>query len=271
MMTGRSNFGSGRLGIALGGGAVLGYSHVGVLTALEEAELVPSAITGTSAGSIAAALYAFGVPLEEMRTRQASLRWREISAPTLGAGGIFSNRELGELIRDTLGEARIEDAPIRLAIVAADVASGEKVVFRDGSVADAVMASTCVPGVYVPVRVGERLLVDGALVEDVPISPLPGMGAEVVVGVHLCPVPRYRPPGNVFEVLVNATYIAIATSARLQLEAADVVITPELSRFNRVSTRQCPDLFDAGYAAGRAAIPKIREAMRQRRPVRAEP
>jgi len=84
------------------------------------------------------------------------------------------------------------------------------------------------------------------------------------VGFHLCPLPYYSPPASTFEVLVNATCIAIATSARLQLQAADVEITPELPRFNRVSTRQCPDLLEAGYSAGRAAVPEIRAAMQRR-------
>jgi NTE family protein len=252
-----------RLGIALGGGAIRGYSHLGVLAALQEEDLAPTAISGTSVGAVVAALYAFGVPMTELRARIPELKWREISAPTLAPGGLFSNRELGTLIQEAVGEARIEDASIPLAIVATDVASGEKVVFREGDVARAVMASACIPGVYVPVQYGERMLIDGALVEDVPISPLPKMGAELVVGVHLCPLPYYRPPASTFEVLVNATYIAIATSAKLQLQAADVVITPDLSRFSRVSTRQCPDLFEVGYAAGRAAVPEIRAAMQR--------
>jgi NTE family protein len=254
------------IGVALGGGAVRGYAHLGVLTALDEAGYAPAVLAGTSAGALAAAMYAFGAPLPRMRRQLAELRWREISAPTLASGGLFSNRELGALVREELGEARIEDAPIPLAIVATDIVTGEKVVFRDGPVAEAVMASACIPGVYVPVEVGGRMLVDGALVEDVPISPLRKMGAEVVVGVHLCPVPFFQPPTNMLEVLINASYIAIGSSARLQLREADVVITPEVSRFNRVSTRQCPDLFDAGYAAGAQAVPEIQSCIERLRP-----
>ena len=250
-----------RWGLALGGGAVLGYAHLGVLETMAEAGLRPDALSGTSAGAFIASLYAFGVPLVEMDRLLRGLRWKEITALSLASGGLFSNRELGDVLRATLGEARIEDAPLPLAVVAADVVSGEPVVFRSGDLASAVMASSCIPGLYVPVEVEGRLLVDGALVEDVPVSPLGSMGAEVRVGVSLLSRPRYRPPRSLLEVLVNAADIAILTNTRLQLAAADVAIVPDLGDFDHYDTAQLPALHAAGRRAGRAALPRLHAAL----------
>lgn len=251
----------GGFGLALGGGAVLGYTHVGVLAALEEGGLRPAAIAGTSAGAAVAALHAFDVPLAVIRQRLADLSWREISGPTRPFRGLLSNHLLGRRLVELLGDVRIEDAAIPLAVVAADISTGEKVVFREGSVADAVMASACIPGLFVPVQVGGRMLVDGAIVEDVPISPLRGMGGGPVVGVSLCARPRFHPPTRLVEVLTNAVDIAMAATSAAQLAAAEVVIKPDLTGFNRFDVRQCPALFQVGLAAGRAALPDIRAAL----------
>jgi NTE family protein len=248
-------------GLALGGGAVLGYAHVGVLAALTEAELQPVAISGTSAGAVVAALHAFGVPVEVIRKHLADLTWREISGLTRPTGGLLSNRALGRRLVEMIGEARLEDAPIPLAVVAADIGSGEKIVFREGSVAEAVMASACIPGLFVPVHHSGRLLVDGAILEDVPISPLREAGVAPIVGVSLCAQPRFQPPRRLIEVLTNAVDIAIAANSAHQLATVDVAIKPMLNGFNRFDVRQCPALFDVGYAAARAAVPDIRAAL----------
>jgi NTE family protein len=250
-----------RFGLALGGGAVLGFAHVGVLMALEEAGLRPAAIAGTSAGAIVAALHAFEVPAETIRARLADLSWRRITGITRPRRGLLSNEELGRRLVELIGDVRLEDAPIPLAVVATDIGSGEKIVFREGSVADAVMASACIPGVFVPVQLGGRLLVDGALVEDVPVSPLRDLDVTPIVGVSLCAQPRFRPPRRLVEVLTNAVDIAMAANSAHGLASADVAIRPDLTGFNRFDVRQCPALYDVGYAAGRAAVPMLRRAI----------
>jgi NTE family protein len=248
-------------GLALGGGAMLGFAHVGVLAALAEAELQPVAISGTSAGAVVAALHAFGVPVEVIRKCLADLTWREITGLTRPVRGLLSNRGLGRRLVELIGDARIEDAAVPLAVVAADIGSGEKVVFREGSVAEAVMASACIPGLFVPVQHGERLLVDGAILEDVPISPLRDAGIAPIVGVSLCARPRFQPPRRLIEVLTNAVDIAMAANSARNLATVDVAIQPKLNGFNRFDVRQGPALFEVGYAAARAAVPDIRAAV----------
>ncbi|SVD17671.1 uncharacterized protein METZ01_LOCUS370525, partial [marine metagenome] len=205
------------LGLALGGGAFRGTAHLGVLKALEEEGLRPGFLCGTSAGAMAAAFYAFGMAPEEIRNVARNLRWLKATNFTFSKLGLLSNNEIGKFIEKYLGDVQIEDSSIPLAIVAADISTGEKVVFKTGSLATAIMASTCIPGVFMPTQVDGRMLVDGAIVENVPIKVLQEMGAKVCVGVDLGSG-GYRQPETLVEVLLNAFSIAIDRTIHHQSE-----------------------------------------------------
>ena len=148
------------LGLALGGGAFRGTAHLGVLKALEEEGLRPGFLCGTSAGAMAAAFYAFGMAPEEIRNIARNLRWLKATNLTFSKLGLLSNKEIGKFVEKYLGDVLIEDSSIPLAIVAADISSGEKVVFKTGSLSDAIMASTCIPGVFMPAQLDGRMLVE---------------------------------------------------------------------------------------------------------------
>jgi len=249
------------LGLALSGGATRGFAHIGVLQALEENGIHPDYLSGTSIGAFAAALYAFGVPLSEIRKVSAGMTPLKVSTLKLTRYALFTNEELGRLIFSKVGRARIENAPIPLAIMAADIGTGEKVVLRRGEVAPAVMASNAVPGIYMPLRIDSRMLVDGGIVEDVPISPLRTMGADVVVAVNLSADRKYRQPQDIIDVLMNAFDIAIDEDTKVQVKAADVLIEPRLSHFRRMDVSQIDALIAEGYRAATASIARIREAL----------
>ena len=174
-----------KIGLALCGGAVLGAAHVGILRAFEEKGLRIHCLTGTSIGALISALYAFGTPLDEIEAVVTGMGWLDVTSFVPSKLGLLSNQKLGDIVTDILGEVRIEESPLPIAFIAADLRSGEKVLLNHGDVATAVMASACIPGLFIPVEFEDRLLVDGGLVEIVPISPLREMGAEFVVGVDL--------------------------------------------------------------------------------------
>jgi NTE family protein len=250
------------LGLALGGGAVLGFSHLGLLMALEEAAIPVHRVSGTSAGAIAAAFHAFGVPPDRSRTLLSPLTWRTVSNFSRNSLGLLSNEPLAEILRGELGDVMIEDAPIPLAIVAADIHSGEIVVLREGPLAMAVQASAAIPGIYVPVRIGHRLLVDGGIVENVPVRPLREMGADVVLAVTLGEALDFQPVRTLLGVLTNAFLIAVNTATRLDLMgSADLVIEPDLEVHNHWDSDQRDELIEKGREAGRDAIPRIRMAL----------
>lgn len=236
-----------KIGLALGGGAVLGAAHIGVLKALEEKEVKIEFITGTSIGSFVAALHAFGKNWEEINQISSKLKWMDITSISLSRYSLLSNEKFGSLIVDHIGEKNIEDSKIPLAILATDAGSGKKVVLREGSVAQAVMASSCIPGLFRPVEIGDRMLLDGGIVENVPIKTLREIGAEYVIGVDLNAEHDYQDPQNILDVLLNSFHFIMQQAAKLQTENADLLIKPDLSGYGRADTSQIEDLIQKGY------------------------
>ena len=251
-----------RLGLALGGGAVLGFSHLGLLEALEQGGVRIDRMAGTSAGAIVAALHAFGVPSDRSRELLSPLSWRKVSGFTRTSLGLLSNQPLADLLLTELGDVCIEEAAIPLAIVAADIHTGETVVLREGSLARAVRASMSIPGIYAPVEVGDRLLVDGGIVANVPVRPLRQMGADVVVAATLGEALDFQPVRTLLGVLTNAFLVAVYTATRLDLQqGVDVVIEPDLVVHNHWDARQRDPLIEKGRQAGLEALPRIRDAL----------
>lgn len=236
------------VGVALGGGAALGIAHIGVLRALREHRIPVQSIAGTSAGAVVAACHAFGIDEAILLEKLHALSWRTISHLSFAALGPLSNSRLGDLLTDVLGDPRIEDAHIPLAIVAADIATGEKVVFREGDVVDAVLASTAIPGVFAPVTIDGRMLVDGGIVENLPVAELDALGADVKIGVNVIERAALGRPKHLFGVLGNA--LEILYLQQYAPPAADEVrIEPDLRRFTLSDFAKAPELIAAGYDA----------------------
>ena len=149
-----------------GGGGARGWAHVGVLRAFKDLGFKPDIVTGTSIGSIAAAVHATGTEdkVTELATKMdwknASRLFLELS---LKRGGIIEGKKVVELLKEVFGEVKIEDLPLPYAAVAVDLASAEEVVFTSGSLVDAIRASISIPGIFTPVARGDGFLVDGGL------------------------------------------------------------------------------------------------------------
>ncbi len=245
------------IGLALGGGAILGAAHIGVLKALQEKGIEIGSITGTSIGAFIAALYAFGIPPSEIEPIALELDWLSISGFSLSEFGFLSNEKLGETFVQAAGDVEFKDADIPLAVVATDIGAGKKVILTEGSVATAIMASSCVPGIFVPVEINGRLLVDGGLTENVPISPLREIGAELIVGVDLNANREYQKPDDIIDVLVNALDIAIDNATRIQTDEADVMISPQLADYTRTDIDKARQVIQEGYDAAHQKLDEI--------------
>ena len=246
-----------KTGLALGGGAVLGAAHIGILKALGEYEISVDHIAGTSIGAFIASLYAFGVGPDEIERIASGLDWLEISKISLRGPGLLSNEAFGAIIRERIGEVDMEDARIPISIITADIANGEKVVISRGKVAQAVMASTAIPGIYEPVEIENRFLVDGGMIENVPVQAVRELGADFIMGVDLNASHAFRRPENILEVLLNSLHLAIISASRLREEEADFMIIPDLSAFNIFDTEQVPDLIRKGYEEGKRILKEL--------------
>ena len=247
-----------RIGLALGGGAAKGIAHIGVLKAFEEEQIRIHCISGTSVGALVASYHAFGRPPESILSICSTLNLSRILNFTFERGGLFSTDNIREMIHRDLGDCRIEEADIPLAICATDIETGEQKIFRKGNLADAVCASMAVPGLFVPVEIDGRILVDGGLVENVPISPLAKMGAGITVAVDLSYVSRYPKPEDTLDVISNAINIGIDFNTRKQLKKADVAVPLDLSDYSLTNNADRVDeLYREGYRPMKKKIQRV--------------
>jgi len=239
-----------KLGLALGGGAALGAAHVGVLKAFHEKGIKPDFISGTSIGAFVAAHVAFGTSIEKIEEIALDLDWLDVTAFKISKMGLLSNKRLGKFILEHLGKVNIEDAQIPLCMIATDLCTGKKVVLKEGPLHKAVMASSCLPGIFAPVEWDDMMLVDGFLCENVPVSPLREMGAKKVVAVDLTTNRDYKRPDDIIDVLSNTFDIGLNNMIKTQIMDKKIKwIQPRLSAFNKADTRQTRQLIEEGYKA----------------------
>ncbi len=243
-----------KIGLALGGGAVLGAAHVGVLKAVHESGIKIDYIAGTSIGAFVGAFFAFGKSCDEIEEIALKLNWIDIAELSLSRYGLLSNEKMGKLLHQHIGNAKIEESDIPLAMVATDAASGEKVVINSGSVTDGIKASTCIPGIFNPIEIDEKMLLDGGIVENVPIQTVRNMGADYVIGVDLNAQFKYEKPQHIFDVLLNSFHFTMLTSSRLQSREADLLIKPNLSNYSRSNMDHLKDLMQQGYDDAKKAL-----------------
>lgn len=235
-----------KLGLALGGGGARGAAHIGVLKHFEKLGIKPDLISGTSAGAIVAALYAFNVSLDKIEASLKSMKPVSLSAFQINGLGLFENRDLKRVLEEHLQGKDIEDASIPISFVCTDINSGKRVVLRSGNIVDAVMASCAVPGIYLPVEINGQFLVDGGLVENVPIIALRELGSNITVAVNLNGAPKYHKASNSLDVISNAMDIAIDNRTLSQLKNADIVIGLDLIKFSRFSREHIDELIEEG-------------------------
>lgn len=252
-----------RLGLALGGGAARGFAHVGVIQVLEEAGLRPSHVAGTSAGSLVAAMYASGkTPVELVRVAE-SMQEAEITdwmLPILNRGAL-RGEALAKYVNTQVGGKTMEQMQIPLGIVATDLGNGQAITFRRGNTGAAVRASSAVPAVFQPVRLGDREYVDGGLVSPVPVRQTREMGANFVIAVDISSDPEGNPYGDTFQILMQTFAIMGKSINNLALKEADVVIRPALSGVKSADFSARLRAIEAGRVAMRAALPALKSRL----------
>lgn len=263
-----------KIGVALGAGSARGWAHIGVLQALEAAGIRPDIISGTSIGALVGAAYADD-GLAELERWVRGLNWRTVLGffDVSFNGGFIKGARLIKFLQESLLDKTIDELPRSFGAVATALETGREVWLREGGVADAVRASIALPGLFTPVERDGLLLVDGGLVNPVPVSLARAMGADFVIAVDLSSsiVGRHvkgaeRQDGelpNMLEVVAASINIMQARMAlsRLSGEPADVVITPRLSHLALLDYHRAGEAIAEGHAAAEAAIGQIRRLL----------
>ena len=218
-----------RIGLALGGGAARGFAHIGVIQVLEEHGIRPDLVVGTSAGSLVAALYASGKSGSELANLARTMDESALTDWAFPGRGLIRGEALARYVRGQTGNRLIEQMPLPLGVVATDAASGDPVLFRRGDTGTAVRASSAVPAVFQPVRIGEREYLDGGLASPVPVRFAREMGAELVIAVDISSPPDPNATGDAFHLLMQTFAIMGRSINRWELQNADVLIRPGLA------------------------------------------
>jgi len=252
------------IGIALGGGFARGLAHVGVLKVFEEEGIPVSFIAGTSVGSVIGAAYCSGISAQELAEIAALVRFKHFARWTISRYGIASNDRMTGFLQKVLKVRTFEELKIPLAVAATDFVSGDPVVFQSGPLIDPVRASCAYPGMFLPVNIDGRLLVDGMLAHSVPTVPLREMGADRVLGVYLSAHwVNLKGPRHVFDVVGQCFSIAQQKMCGIWEAAADIVLTPDVRGFSYDGFERAPELIAAGETVARAALPKIKSWLAQ--------
>jgi len=247
-----------KVGLALGSGGAKGIAHIGVLKALKDAHVQVDYVAGTSVGAMVASMYAFNIGIDTIAEIAQRLTLTQITTFKFNKTGFFTADPLKEILIEHLGEVNIEDAAIPLSIVATDINTGEEVIFTEGPLADAVCASASIPGVYIPMQLNGRTLVDGGIVQSVPVQAVKAMGAGVIIASQLGGVGAYEEPKNVLDVMRNAFDIALSHRTYEETKAADILIAMDLRDFSiSDNTERYDELCAIGFEAASEALKKM--------------
>jgi NTE family protein len=283
-----------KLGLALGSGSARGWAHIGVIRALEAAGIRPDVVCGCSIGALVGAAYVDG-DLDRLERWVSRLAWRDVWGlmDVRFSGGLIKGEKLINFLERHFIDKDIAELPLPFACVATDLANGHEVWLREGSVTAAVRASIAVPGLLTPARRDGRLLVDGGLVNPVPVSLCRALGADIVIAVDLGSdmvgssmrrgVPAEARHGSswserllaslglksngdspsmtsVLSTAVNIMQTRIARS-RLAGEPADVLISPRLAHLGLMDYHRAAEAMPEGVAAVKRALPSLEYAL----------
>jgi NTE family protein len=275
-----------RVGIALGGGSARGYAHIGVIRWLEEHRIPVDFVAGTSMGGLVGGTYAMGFTPDEMLELVGDIPWREVFAPdatyrdlafrrkedavryqveySLGLkhgpslpSGLFSGQPVTALLDRTAAPyatiGSFDELPIPYRSIAVDIERGDAVVFANGSLSRAMRATMSLPGVFAPVEIDGRLLVDGGLLNNVPVDVVREMGADVVIAVDVSdPLKGREEILSALGISGQSVSVMMLDNTRKTLEQADIVITPALGQYTGTDFALSQEIAEAGYAAAEA-------------------
>lgn len=253
-----------KIGLALGSGGTRGLAHIGVLKKLLEHEIPIDFIAGSSIGSFIGALYAVQQDLGmlvKLAQRLKRKHWMDFTVPGLG---FIQGDKVKELIRLLSHGKNLEDLPIPLAVVATDLERGERVVFRSGPIDVAVRASIAIPGIFVPEKVDGRLLVDGGVVDRVPVTVVREMGADLVIAVDVASYKTEMKVNSIFEVITRAIDVMEMEIMRSRILDADFLIRPQPDTISSVSFEEIDECVSEGERAAEEMIPLIKQKLAER-------
>lgn len=248
-----------QVGLVLSGGAVRGAAHLGVLQVFDEVGIQPDLVVGVSAGSVVGGLYSAGLSPVELQKTAREMHWNRLGRLTRPRLGFFDISRMETVIDELSGGVTFEQLKIPFAAVAVDIITGELVVFREGPLPRGIRASCSLPGIFSPLEEGDRLLIDGGVLNNLPVGVARDMGADYVIAVDLLPPPisSVERPHNMFEMWSLAIY-TIMRARYIEAQTADVLIQPDIAHTSFIDFGQTDSLAQKGREAALAHVARIK-------------
>ncbi len=251
-----------KIGLALGGGAAKGFAHVGVIKVLEASGFTLAVVSGTSAGSVVGALYASGLNGFALQEQSFALDEDRIKDLTLfGVGGVIKGDKLQAYVNELVKNRPLEQMAKPFAAVAADLDSGERIIFNRGNTGQAVRASCSIPGVFQPAVIAGKRYVDGGLVSPVPVDAARQLGADIVIAVDISSKAKDGKAAGILSNLNQTITIMGQKLGEQEMTRADVIIRPRVGQIGAADLDQKHVALLEGEKAAQDALPALRAAI----------
>jgi NTE family protein len=247
-----------KIGLALGSGSARGFAHVGVLKVLKEENIPVDLIAGSSIGALVGTLYGAGSDIDRLYRLAKLFKRKYYTDFVVPKMGLIAGKRIKEFMKVMTFGKKLEELDIPVAVVATDLSTGEKVIFTEGQIDNAVRASISIPGIFVPERIGDRLFVDGGLVERVPVSVARKLGADIVIGVDVSVIKRNQPIVSIYDVIMQSIDIMQNEGFRQHEIASDWMIRPKVDHFNARTFTQLEEIIQAGEEEAKKHIQGIK-------------
>ncbi len=256
-----------QLGLALSGGSIKGFAHLGVLKYLDEVGLRPEIIAGTSAGSIMGAFYASGYAPEEIHELLSHTGFMQMTSFTTKGGGIFSTRNFLNLLKKNLRHRKLEDLPIPMRIVATDLDLGGQHIFTEGPLAKIILASSSIPILFCPVEIDGHNYVDGGLFRNFPVTTI-REDCEEIIGMNLGPVQSEEIHKTVKDIANRSWELVFRQNTTPDRAACDYLLeTSEVTKFGMFEVSASEQLMQMGYELAKAELaPLVKKKQGAKKP-----
>ncbi len=235
-----------KIGLALGSGGAKGFAHVGVIKVLREAGIPIDMIAGSSMGALVATFYAAGSDIDRLYRLAKIFKRKYYLDFTVPKMGFIAGKRVKDMIRMFTYNKNLENLDIPTAVVATDILTGEKVVFTEGPIAEAVRGSIAVPGIFVPEKVNGKLLVDGGVIDRIPVSVVKSLGADIVIAVDVSPIKVNGEVTSIYDVIMQSIEIMQHELVRNREIASDLMMRPAIERFSSRAFTNIEEIVQVG-------------------------
>lgn len=237
------------VGVALGGGAARGIAHIGVLKALQNFQIPIDFVAGVSAGAVVGGFFSAGFELEIMEAKVKELTWSDFASFHLSKIGMMSSKPIEMFMQKYLGRITFEQLKIPFSVLATNLQSGEGEIFNDPKmeISQAIRASASFPGVLDPTLINGKLYCDGGATENVPVSVVKAMGADVIIAIDVIPnIPLNRQPAHMMAIVDRGLDILLTNMSKYTNKQADIVLSPLTEYFASRHFRHAEQMIEMG-------------------------